>query len=93
VMIGIAPDMSQKSTALAEANYQALADSDRLAAERENTLAVRDEDLAKLPPDQAFVRGYIRNAARVCNISDRKPDLISRSSPTHASAVHRFVNR
>ena len=65
VMIGIAPDMSQKSTALAEANYQALADSDRLAAERENTLAVRDEDLANLPPDQVFVRGYVRNAARV----------------------------
>ena len=65
VMIGIAPDLSQNSAALAEANYQALADADRLAAERENKLALSDEELAKLPADQAFVRGYIRNAARV----------------------------
>lgn len=65
VMIGIAPDLSQTGAALAEKNYQALADADRLAAERENKLTVPDEELAKLPPDQAFVRGYIRNAARV----------------------------
>jgi proline iminopeptidase len=65
VMIGIAPDLSSSSAALAEANYQALADKDRLAAERENKLALPDEELAKLPADQAFVRGYIRNAARV----------------------------
>jgi len=65
VMIGIAPDLSQASAALAEKNYRALADADRLAAERENQLALPDEELAKLPPDQAFVRSYIRNAARV----------------------------
>ena len=65
VMIGIAPDLSQNSTALAEKNYHALADANRLAAERANKLALPDEELAKLPPDQAFVRGYIRNAARV----------------------------
>lgn len=65
VMIGIAPDLSQNSAAFAERNYQALADVNRLTAERENKLALPDEELAKLPPDQAFVRGYIRNAARV----------------------------
>lgn len=65
VMIGIAPDFSQNSAALAESNYQALADADRLTAERENRLALPDEELAKLPADEAFVRGYIRNAARV----------------------------
>ena len=65
VMIGIAPDFSQNSTALAERNYQTLADADRLAAERENKLALPDEQLAKLPPEEAFIRGYIRNAARV----------------------------
>lgn len=64
VLIGVAPDLSQSSAALAERNYQALADADRLTAERENMLAVPDGELAKLPPDQAFVRGYIRNAAR-----------------------------
>lgn len=65
VMIGIAPDLSQNSAAFAERNYQALADVNRLTTERENKLALPDEELAKLPPDQAFVRGYIRNAARV----------------------------
>lgn len=65
VMIGISPDLSQPSTDLAERNYQALADADRLAAERANKLAVPDEALAKLPPDRAFIRGYIRNAARI----------------------------
>jgi proline iminopeptidase len=65
VMIGIAPDLSQASAALAEASYQGLADAARLTAERENTLALPDEELSKLPVDQAFVRGYIRNAARV----------------------------
>ncbi|MGE3510852.1 MAG: alpha/beta hydrolase [Vicinamibacterales bacterium] len=65
VMIGIAPDLSPTSAALAEANYQAIADEGRRDAERENRLALADEELAKLPADQAFVRGYIRNAARV----------------------------
>lgn len=65
VMIGIAPDCSETSAELAEKNYQTLADSDRLAAEPENMLALPDAELAKLPPDEAFVRGYIRNAARV----------------------------
>lgn len=65
VMIGIAPDLSEASAELAEKNYQTLADSDRLAAEQENLLTLPDDELAKLPPDEAFVRGYIRNAARV----------------------------
>jgi proline iminopeptidase len=65
VMIGIAPDCGEASAELAEKNYQTLADSDRLAAEQENLLTLPDAELAKLPPDEAFVRGYIRNAARV----------------------------
>jgi len=65
VMIGVAPDNSRASGELAEENYQTLADSDRLAAEKENLLAMPDEELAKLPPGEAFVRGYVRNAARV----------------------------
>jgi proline iminopeptidase len=65
VMIGIAPDLSHKSAEVAEKNYHALADSARLAAELDNRLALPDEQLAKLPPDRAFVQSYIRNAARV----------------------------
>jgi proline iminopeptidase len=51
VMIGIAPDLSQTSTVLAERNYHTLADAGRLAAEQTNKLALPDEELAKLPPD------------------------------------------
>ncbi|HYR87714.1 MAG TPA: alpha/beta hydrolase [Terriglobia bacterium] len=65
VMIGIAPNLSQASAELAYQNYQRLADADRLAAERENLRRMSDEPLAALSPDQAFVRRYIRNAARV----------------------------
>lgn len=65
VMIGVAPDFSEASTALAGEAFEALADSDRRAAERENRERVTDEDLAALPPDEAFIQDYIRNAARV----------------------------
>jgi len=65
VMIGIAPDLGEASAELAEKNYQTLADSDRLAAEQENLLTLPDAELAKLSPDEAFVRGYVRSAARV----------------------------
>ncbi len=65
VMIGISPDFSEASVELAEKNYQTLADSDRLAAEQENMLTLSDDDLAALPPGEAFVRGYVRNAARI----------------------------
>ncbi|MBI2502989.1 MAG: alpha/beta hydrolase [Candidatus Latescibacteria bacterium] len=65
VMIGIAPDLSQASKELADQNYQALADDGRLAAEQQNMRAISDEELEALPADQALVRGYVRNAARV----------------------------
>jgi proline iminopeptidase len=65
VMIGIAPDLSSTNAELAEKNYQRLADSDRLAAEKENMLAIPEEKLAELPSDEAFITGYIRNAARI----------------------------
>jgi proline iminopeptidase len=65
IMIGVAPDNSEASAESADKNYQALADSERLAAEQDNLRSVSDDELAKLPPDEAFVRGYARNAARV----------------------------
>ena len=65
VMIGVAPDFSEESTTLAGEAFEALADSDRREAERENRQRVTDEDIAALPPDEAFIQDYIRNAARV----------------------------
>jgi proline iminopeptidase len=65
IMIGISPDLGPRSMELADRNYRALADSDRLAAERDNLIACPDEELAKLPPDEAFIRSYVRNAPRV----------------------------
>jgi len=65
VMIGIAPNLSQASKELANQNYQVLADQDRFAAEQQNRRTVSDEQLEALPPDQAFIRRYIRNAAPI----------------------------
>jgi proline iminopeptidase len=65
VMIGISPDLAEANTGLMEDNFQTLADADRIAAEQENMQRASDEELAALPPDQAFIQGYIRNAARV----------------------------
>jgi proline iminopeptidase len=65
VMIGIAPDFSEASTARAGEAFEELADSDRREAERENRERGTDDDIAALPPDEAFVQDYIRNAARV----------------------------
>ena len=65
VMIGIAPNLGSANAELAEKNYQSLADSDRLAAEKENMRAIPEEKLSELPPGEAFITGYIRNAARI----------------------------
>jgi proline iminopeptidase len=65
VMIGIAPDFGEANTALAGEAFEALADSDRREAEKENRERVTDDDIAALPPDEAFKQDYIRNSARV----------------------------
>jgi proline iminopeptidase len=65
VMIGISPILGPGMLEEAEANWNAIASPDRIAAEKENMLTVSDEELAALPPDQGFIRGYVRNAARV----------------------------
>lgn len=65
VMIGISPIFGPEMLEAAEGNWQSIASSDRRAAEDENMLRLSDEELAKLPPDQAFIQAYVRNAARV----------------------------
>jgi proline iminopeptidase len=67
VMIGISPVLGPEMLEEAEENWQSIASPDRRAAEEENMLSLSDEELADLPPDQAFIRGYVRNAARVWN--------------------------
>ena len=63
VMIGVAPNSGEAMSVLADENYQRLADADRLAAEQENMRRISDEQLAALPPSEAFIRRYVRNAA------------------------------
>lgn len=65
IMIGISPVLGDGMLEEAEKNWQAIASPDRRAAEKENMESVSDEELAELAPDQAFIRTYIRNAARV----------------------------
>lgn len=65
VMIGISPVLGEGMLEEAEKNWQAIASPDRRAAEKENLGSVSDEELAQLEPDQAFIRSYVRNAARV----------------------------
>ncbi len=65
VMIGISPTLGPDMMEKAEQNWQAIASADRMAAEKENLQKLSDEELSNLPPDQAFIQGYIRNAARV----------------------------
>jgi len=65
IMIGISPVLGDGMLEEAEKNWQAIASPDRRAAEEENMATVSDEELARLAPDQAFIRTYIRNAARV----------------------------
>lgn len=65
IMIGISPVLGEGMLQEAEDNWNAIASPDRRAAEKENMARVSDEQLAELAPDQAFIRTYIRNAARV----------------------------
>ena len=65
VMIGISPVLGDGMLEEAEKNWQSLASADRKAAELENMECLSDSELAALPPSQAFIQGYIRNAARV----------------------------
>ena len=65
VMIGISPVLGPEMLEEAERNWQSIATPDRMAAEKENMLRLSDEELAALPPDQGFIQGYVRNAARV----------------------------
>ena len=65
IMIGTSPTLGPDMMEKAEKNWEANATDDRKLAEKENMQKLSDEALSKLAPDQAFIQGYVRNAARV----------------------------
>lgn len=65
VMIGIGPDLSPTSAEAAERSWNESVSPERKAALGESLRRLPDTDLAKLPPAEQFVRGYVRNGARI----------------------------
>jgi proline iminopeptidase len=64
IMIGVAPDFSAASAEATEKNWLRLASQERKAVMDKNLKRTPDEQLAKLPPEQAFIRRYVRNGPR-----------------------------
>lgn len=65
IMIGTSPNLSDAMSELADENYHRLADADRFAAEQEHRRRISDEQLAALSTNEAFIQGYVRDAARL----------------------------
>jgi proline iminopeptidase len=65
IMIGVSPTFGPDMMEKAEQNWEANATDDRKLAEKENMIKLSDEELSKLTPEQAFIQGYVRNAARI----------------------------
>ena len=65
VMIGIAPDLSASSSEAAERYWQESVSPERKALFEANLQRLPDDELAKLPPSQAFIATYVRNGAKV----------------------------
>jgi proline iminopeptidase len=65
VMMGIAPDLSAKSTAEADAYWDALADDDRKAALVKNYEQTTDDDLEKMSYSDRFIADYVRKTPKI----------------------------
>lgn len=65
VMIGIGPDISDSSRKIVEKNWLESASAERKAIMEERLRDLPDEELAKLPPDKAFVEAYVRDSPRI----------------------------
>ncbi len=65
IMIGISPDLSAANAQARDQNWEEFASSERKAVMEENMRRVPDEQLAELPPGEAFIKGYIRDAPRI----------------------------
>lgn len=64
VMIGIAPDLSPRSSEMAERYWDESMDPERKAVMVDNLLRVTDESLSELSLSEAFVQDYIRKGPR-----------------------------
>lgn len=64
IMVGIAPDVSAASVEAADRYWQESVAPERKAAMEDNLRRLPDEELAKLPPGEAFIRRYVRNGPR-----------------------------
>ena len=64
VMIGTGPDLGASSRDAREQHWEELASAERKAALEENRQKMPDEQLAQLPPGEAFIKTYIRNSPR-----------------------------
>jgi proline iminopeptidase len=65
VMIGIAPDLSAASDEATEQYWRDSVSPERKAVLEENLRRLPDEELAKLPPDQQFIKSYVRDGPRI----------------------------
>ena len=64
VMIGIAPDLSAKSSQAAERYWQESVSPDRKTAMEENLQRLPDDQLASLPLSDRFIETYIRDGPK-----------------------------
>src|SRR5436190_1431138 len=64
IMIGITPDLRAASWLAAARYWQESVSPERKAALRENLRRRPDKELAKLPPRERFVKGYVRDGPR-----------------------------
>ena len=65
IMIGMAPDLSAANAAAADRYWQESVSPERKAVLEENFQRLPDELLAQLPPDEQFIRTYVRNGPRI----------------------------
>ncbi len=65
IMIGIAPDFGAENTERMVQYWEETASAERKAALETARARVPDEQLADLPPGDAFIRGYIRDAPQI----------------------------
>lgn len=65
VMIGTGPDFSEANTAAAEQYWQDSGDAERKAALTKSLQRITDEQLTLLPPDQRWIKNYIRLSPKI----------------------------
>jgi proline iminopeptidase len=65
IMIGIAPDLGPENTQAMQQYWEDFASAERKAVWDERVAALPDEELAQLPPGEAFIKGYIRDAPKI----------------------------